>query len=66
MSQHANGGTNSTSIHSGEPLPPGWEMLVDATTGWPFFVDHNTQSTTWQDPRMRMTPVSVYIVINWL
>lgn len=33
-------------------LPPGWEMLWDRGSGWPYFVDHNTQSTTWQDPRM--------------
>ncbi|XP_076437925.1 BAG family molecular chaperone regulator 3-like [Babylonia areolata] len=35
-----------------DPLPPGWEMLWDRSSGWPYFVDHNTQSTTWQDPRM--------------
>jgi len=33
------------------PLPEGWEMLYDKTTGWPFFVDHINQTTTWQDPR---------------
>ena len=33
-------------------LPPGWEMLSDARTGWPYFVDHNTQTTSWEDPRM--------------
>lgn len=37
-----------------DPLPPGWEMLFDHSSGWPYFVDHNTQSTTWQDPRMGM------------
>ena len=35
-----------------DPLPPGWEMLWDSPSGWPYFVDHNTHSTTWQDPRM--------------
>ncbi|ELU08985.1 hypothetical protein CAPTEDRAFT_182552 [Capitella teleta] len=34
-----------------DPLPSGWEMIFDKATGWPFFVDHNTRSTTWQDPR---------------
>ena len=34
-----------------EPLPSGWEMMIDKQTGWPFFVDHQTQQTTWQDPR---------------
>ena len=33
------------------PLPQGWEMRVDPNTGWPFFIDHNNQSTTWTDPR---------------
>lgn len=56
MNQHTNEGTNSTTIHSSEGLPQGWEMLVDATTGWPFFVDHNTKTTTWQDPRKRAMP----------
>ncbi|PVD32632.1 hypothetical protein C0Q70_08075 [Pomacea canaliculata] len=35
-----------------DQLPPGWEMLYDRSSGWPYFVDHNTKSTTWQDPRM--------------
>ena len=26
-------------------------MRVDDRTNWPFFIDHNTQSTTWADPR---------------
>ena len=34
-------------------LPPGWEMIFDHTTGWPYFVDHNTHTTTWEDPRIR-------------
>jgi len=62
MNQHTNEGTNSTTIHSSEGLPQGWEMLVDATTGWPFFVDHNTKTTTWQDPRKRAMPVSNCVV----
>ncbi|XP_042314634.1 BAG family molecular chaperone regulator 3 isoform X3 [Sceloporus undulatus] len=35
-----------------EPLPPGWEVKIDPQTGWPFFVDHNSRTTTWNDPRM--------------
>ncbi|XP_021255156.1 BAG family molecular chaperone regulator 3 isoform X2 [Numida meleagris] len=38
---------------SSEPLPPGWEIKVDPQTGWPFFVDHNSRTTTWSDPRLR-------------
>ncbi|KAJ8321874.1 hypothetical protein KUTeg_000345, partial [Tegillarca granosa] len=37
-----------------EPLPQGWEMLFDQTTGWPYFIDHNNRSTTWEDPRLQM------------
>ena len=32
-------------------LPPNWEMKKDPRTGWPFFVDHTSQTTTWNDPR---------------
>lgn len=35
-----------------DPLPPGWEIKVDPQTGWPFFVDHNNRTTTWNDPRV--------------
>jgi hypothetical protein len=31
-------------------LPEGWEVLFDAN-GKRFFVDHNTRTTTWDDPR---------------
>jgi E3 ubiquitin-protein ligase NEDD4 len=40
---------NMTSAGSG-PLPPGWEMRTSAE-GRPYFVDHNTRTTTWVDPR---------------
>lgn len=39
-------------------LPPGWERRIDQNTGWPYFVDHNTKQTTWQDPRI--STVSVF------
>lgn len=32
-------------------LPPGWEERFDSVTGKPFYVDHNTKSTTWEPPR---------------
>lgn len=32
-------------------LPPYWEMKIDPRTGWPFFVDHGSRKTTWDDPR---------------
>jgi hypothetical protein len=43
---------NPSSQDRTNELPPGWEMLPDARTGWPYFVDHNTQTTSWEDPRM--------------
>lgn len=39
-----------------EPLPPGWEVKIDPQTGWPFFVDHNSRTTTWSDPRLLAEP----------
>ncbi|CAL1532472.1 unnamed protein product [Lymnaea stagnalis] len=37
-----------------DPLPAGWEMKFDSNSGWPYFIDHNTKNTTWQDPRQMM------------
>ncbi|KAM3927557.1 E3 ubiquitin-protein ligase NEDD4 isoform 2-T2 [Leptodactylus fuscus] len=37
-----------------EPLPQGWEMRR-APSGRPFYVNHNTKSTTWEDPRLRVS-----------
>uniref|UniRef100_A0A667GTP9 E3 ubiquitin-protein ligase n=1 Tax=Lynx canadensis TaxID=61383 RepID=A0A667GTP9_LYNCA len=31
---------------------PGWEMRI-APNGRPFFIDHNTKTTTWEDPRLK-------------
>ncbi|OWB70163.1 hypothetical protein B5S33_g4444 [[Candida] boidinii] len=33
------------------PLPSGWEMRL-ANTSRVYFVDHNTKTTTWDDPRL--------------
>ncbi|XP_059397962.1 E3 ubiquitin-protein ligase NEDD4-like [Carassius carassius] len=33
-------------------LPPGWEMR-SAPNGRPFFIDHNSRTTTWEDPRLK-------------
>ncbi|KAK4053046.1 E3 ubiquitin-protein ligase pub1 [Microbotryomycetes sp. JL201] len=40
---------NSTTLGSG-PLPAGWEQRF-TPEGRPYFVDHNTRTTTWVDPR---------------
>ncbi|XP_060608489.1 BAG family molecular chaperone regulator 3-like [Ruditapes philippinarum] len=41
-------------------LPPGWEMIFDHRTGWPYFVDHNTHTTTWEDPRVNILQKNNY------
>ncbi|XP_077990797.1 uncharacterized protein LOC144445117 [Glandiceps talaboti] len=51
QSTGANSRFRPTTPDPHNPLPQGWEMLYDTQTGWPFFVDHNTRRTTWQDPR---------------
>ncbi|XP_014800133.1 PREDICTED: E3 ubiquitin-protein ligase NEDD4 isoform X1 [Calidris pugnax] len=33
-------------------LPKGWEVR-HAPNGRPFFIDHNTKTTTWEDPRLK-------------
>ena len=34
-----------------DKLPEGWEMSIEKNTGKPFFINHNTKTTTWEDPR---------------
>ncbi|KAL4975437.1 E3 ubiquitin-protein ligase RSP5 [Aspergillus desertorum] len=41
--------TGATTAGTGE-LPPGWEQRT-TPEGRPYFVDHNTRTTTWVDPR---------------
>ncbi|KAM0754045.1 HECT-domain-containing protein [Meredithblackwellia eburnea MCA 4105] len=45
----AGGATGATTQGSG-PLPAGWEQRF-TPEGRPYFVDHNTRTTTWVDPR---------------
>jgi E3 ubiquitin-protein ligase NEDD4 len=49
-------GNNTTTAGSGS-LPPGWEERY-TPEGRPYFVDHNTRTTTWVDPR-RQTVIRV-------
>ncbi|MFH4977284.1 hypothetical protein AB6A40_003993 [Gnathostoma spinigerum] len=42
--------TNEVLADGEEPLPEGWDMQV-APNGRLFFIDHNTKTTTWTDPR---------------
>ena len=53
----ANGGTSSVGTGAAGPtqagtgpLPAGWEQRF-TPEGRPYFVDHNTRTTTWVDPR---------------
>nr|XP_057919843.1 BAG family molecular chaperone regulator 3 [Doryrhamphus excisus] len=43
--------TPSMASNDNDPLPLGWEVKIDPQTGWPFFVNHNNRTTTWNDPR---------------
>ena len=65
MSQNSFTGTGLPNQASNEGLPPGWEMMIDRATGWPFFVDHNTQTTTWQDPRKSYGQVSFALILSY-
>jgi len=40
------------------PLPSGWEKRF-ASNGRPYFVDHNTKTTQWDDPRLPSTQVAI-------
>jgi E3 ubiquitin-protein ligase NEDD4 len=40
-------------------LPPGWEIRIDPHSGRTYFLDHNTKTTSWNDPRVGIhSPVS--------
>ncbi|KAG2180753.1 hypothetical protein INT44_003760 [Umbelopsis vinacea] len=45
-----NATSNASSNTNSGPLPAGWEMRT-TPEGRPYFVDHNTRTTTWVDPR---------------
>ncbi|GFO49637.1 E3 ubiquitin-protein ligase nedd4-like [Plakobranchus ocellatus] len=36
------------------PLPPGWEAKFDPAQHTYFFINHNTRTTQWEDPRFAM------------
>lgn len=48
------GVTNNSELQHVTLLPPGWEKAIDPETGKTFFVDHNTKTTHWFDPRDRL------------
>jgi len=40
-----------------EPLPEGWEKLLDPVSGKVFYIDHNTQNTSWTRPTASLETV---------
>lgn len=42
--------TSPSSLQNEEPLPEGWEIRY-TREGVRYFVDHNTRTTTFKDPR---------------
>ncbi|KAJ5893865.1 hypothetical protein N7495_005556 [Penicillium taxi] len=55
QNQNTTGGNNTTiqqqPVSQLGPLPSGWEMRL-TNTARVYFVDHNTKTTTWDDPRL--------------
>jgi len=47
-----------------DPLPEGWEMRFN-NEGARYFVDHNTRSTTFQDPRDSTAKKGYVKPFNW-
>ncbi|KAM3624841.1 uncharacterized protein V6R79_002559 [Siganus canaliculatus] len=45
--------TSPESTYESGFLPAGWEVR-SAPNGRPFFIDHNTKTTTWGDPRLKI------------
>ena len=45
-------------------FPANWEIKKDPCTGWLFFVDHHTKSTTWQDPRWLIQQETTHAIEN--
>ncbi|KAK4134010.1 E3 ubiquitin-protein ligase pub1 [Trichocladium antarcticum] len=48
---NTNGGIQQQPVSQLGPLPSGWEMRL-TNTARVYFVDHNTKTTTWDDPRL--------------
>ena len=49
----------ATATSDAVPLPEGWEER-QTPDGRPYFVDHNSRTTTWVDPRIANAPRSVF------
>lgn len=49
--------TNFSAVDDAGPLPDGWEERVHSD-GRIFFIDHNTHSTQWEDPRLNIPAIA--------
>uniref|UniRef100_A0AAQ4RIZ3 E3 ubiquitin-protein ligase n=1 Tax=Gasterosteus aculeatus aculeatus TaxID=481459 RepID=A0AAQ4RIZ3_GASAC len=49
---------STEAAHDSGSLPAGWEVR-SAPSGRPFFINHTTKTTTWEDPRHPTVPVQV-------
>ncbi|XP_054714834.1 transcriptional coactivator YAP1-like [Uloborus diversus] len=56
--QHQHLRQQSYDITDTIPLPPGWEMAKTAS-GQRYFLNHLTQTTTWEDPRKKLSAGSL-------
>ncbi|KAF9065282.1 hypothetical protein BDP27DRAFT_1332194 [Rhodocollybia butyracea] len=54
MGPNGQGSSQPQAISQLGPLPSGWEMRLTSTARV-YFVDHNTKTTTWDDPRLPST-----------
>ncbi|XP_041129164.1 membrane-associated guanylate kinase, WW and PDZ domain-containing protein 3-like isoform X3 [Polyodon spathula] len=50
QSRDSSGGDGSALENGGDALPGNWEMGF-SESGEPYFIDHNSKTTTWLDPR---------------
>lgn len=39
-------------------LPSPWEKRIDPKTGWPYYLNHDTQTTQWQEPNLTTSDLS--------
>ncbi|KAM8895215.1 E3 ubiquitin-protein ligase NEDD4 isoform 2-T2 [Spinachia spinachia] len=49
---------STEAAHDSGSLPAGWEVR-SAPSGRPFFINHTTKTTTWEDPRQPKVPVQM-------
>lgn len=63
--QHQHIRQQSYDITDDTPLPPGWDMAKTAT-GQRYFLNHITQTTTWEDPRSKKMPLNATVSLGHL